>query len=320
MRLWNQRYTAVALLGAASALAVAAPARAQAQGEAAPAEHTAAQDAHRRALELFDRGRYAEALTEFQRAYALAPSFRIQYNIGLCHAALGDAAHAVEAFDSYLHEGAERIPGPRRTQVESEVTRLSKQLASLQLEVEETGSDVTLDGAPLGTGPLSRQLRLNQGKHTVSVRSPDGTLKTQTVQLAGGQEQRLHFDAAHTPSTPAVPPRAADTPPPQSRPVPWLAWGISGALGAATAVTGVLALSARGDERDAKARQGVTHDELVNARDKVSSLALATDVLLAGTAVAAGVSLYLTLKPEGSHEPTTALVVGPRSLQLRGRF
>lgn len=319
MKLWSQRYAAVGLLGAAFTLSLAVPA--QAQGDAVPGEHTAAQDAHRRALELFDHGQYTEALTEFQRAYALAPSFRIQYNIGLCHAALGDAARAVDAFGSYLREGAERIPGPRRAQVESEVARLSKQLASLQLEVEETGSDVTLDGAPLGTGPISRQLRLNQGKHTVSVRSPDGTLKTQTVQLSGGQEQRLHFDAAHTALTPSAPPvTTADAAPHQSRPVPWLAWGITGALGAATAVTGVLALSARADERDAKARRGVTHDELVNARDKVSSRALATDVLLAGTAVAAGVSLYLTLKPSGSREPTTALVVGPRELLLRGSF
>jgi hypothetical protein len=320
MRFWNQRYAAVASLGAVFASVLAAPAHAQGD-TAAAGEHTAAQDAHRRALELFDRGQYAEALTEFQRAYSLAPSFRIQYNIGLCHAALGDAAQAVEAFTSYLREGAEHIPGPRRTQVESEVARLSKQLASLQLEVEEAGSDVTLDGAPLGAGPISRQLRLNQGKHTISVRSPDGTLKTQTVQLAGGQEQRLHFDAARTPPTPATPPAtAAATAPSESRPVPWLAWGITGALGAATTVTGILALSARSDERDAKARQGVTHDELVNERDKVSSRALATDVLLAGTAVAAGVSLYLTLEPAGSREPGTALVVGPRSLLLRGSF
>jgi hypothetical protein len=297
-----------------------------AQDGAAPgAEHAAAQDAHRRALDLFDRGQYAEALTEFKRAYNLAPSFRIQYNVGLSQVALGDPAAAVEAFGIYLKEGGDRIPEPRRKQVEAEVARLSKQLASLTLDVDERGSDVTLDGAPLAQGPLSRQLRLNQGKHTVSVRSADGTLKTQTVQLAGGQEQRLHFEArsesAEAPR-PTVPASSAPAQP-EARPartLTYVAWGVTGVLGASAAITGVLALNAHADEHDAQLRQGVSPGELSAARDKVGNLALATDVLLVGTAVAAGVSLYLTLKPSGQREATTALVLGPGSLRLRGSF
>lgn len=305
------------------ALGFALPARAQ---DSAPgAEHAAAQDAHRRALELFDHGQYAEALAEFKRAYNLAPSFRIQYNIGLSQVALGDPAAAVDAFDIYLREGGERIPEQRRKQVESEVARLSKQLAWLSLEVDEPNSEVTLDGASLSPGPFSQRLRLNQGKHTVAVRSSDGTLKTQTVQLTGAQEQRLHFEAQHgaaggQPRTEAAGAAQAQPAAPPPRTVPWVAWGVTGALGAGAAVAGILALNAHADERDAQARQGVTANDLQAARDKVKTRALVTDVLLAGTVVAAGVSVYLTLKPGESTDTATALVVGPGAVHLRGSF
>lgn len=316
----------IALVCALGALAAARPALAQ---EKPPADdsHAAAQDAHRHGLELFDRGHYAEALAEFKRAYGLAPSFRILYNMGLSDVALGDAAGAVEAFSSYLREGGERIPADRRATVEGEIARLSKQLGWLTIEADEAGAEVMLDGVLLGHAPVSRQLRLTAGRHTVAVRSADGTLKTQSVTLVMGEEQRLHFQARSAVTTSSAAPAVAATstsdaarPAAPRRQVPWVAWGVTGALGASAAVTGLLALGAHSDEREVQARQGVTGEDLHAARSKVENFALATDILLAGTAVAAGVSLYFTLRPSASSETRTALVVGPGSIGLRRSF
>ena len=328
-------------LAAAAWLAVAVPAAAQtpplsepqasgtrSEPQASEANRLAAQDAHRRALELFDRGQHAQALTEFQRAYALAPSFRILYNVGLSHAALGNSLAAVEAFSTYLREGGERIAAPRRAQVEAEMARLSKQLGSLDLDVEEASAEVTVDGERLASGPPSRQLRLNAGRHVVAVRSGDGTLKTQSVTLAAGASQSLRFQA---PSASAPPPAQSPgtspadeaTPPNQPRDFPWIAWGVTGALGASAAVTGVLALGASADERDAKARRGVQLEELLAARDKVQNFALATDILLVGTALSAGVSVYLTFRPtRPAEQPAgqTSLLFGPAQVSLRQTF
>jgi hypothetical protein len=292
--------------------------------------HATAQDAHRHGLELFDRGHYAEALAEFKRAYGLAPSFRILYNMGLSDVALGDAAGAVEAFSGYLREGAERIPADRRATVEGEIARLSKQLGWLTIEADEPGAEVTVDGTLLGQAPVSRQLRLTAGRHTVAVRSADGTLKTQSVTLVMGQEQHLHFQArsATTVSGPTPMSSSASTSTPSNaspvagahRQVPWVAWGVTGALGASAAITGLLAVGAHSDERELQTRRGVTSEDLRAARSKVENFALASDILLAGTAVAAGVSLYFTLRPSPASEARTALVVGPSSVSVRGCF
>ena len=313
-----------ALLVAAGLLVV--PRSAEAQGaEPSAADRSAAQEAYRHAVESFDANRHAEALIDFKRAYALAPAFRILYNIGLCQAALGDSLAAVEAFSGYLRQGGARIESPRRAQIDAEIARLSKQLAWLTLEVVEPGAELSVDGAVVGIGPLTRELRLNAGRHGIEVRSADGTLKTQSVTLGAGSEQRLRFEAhgvsaSASSASPDSGSPASSTPAAQRREVPWLAWGVTGALGVSTAITGVVALRAHGDEEDLQAKQGVSRQDLLGARDKVKNFALATDVLLACTLVATGVSLYLTLKPSASEQPSTALVVGPAQLSLRGRF
>jgi hypothetical protein len=313
----------VAVAVAVSSL-VAPSATAQPEAVASEGKRLAAQEAYRQAVELFDHGKYAEALAEFERANTLAPSFRISYNIGLSHAALGDALAAVEAFASYLREGGERVPAPRRKQVEAEVARLTQQLAWLSIQVDEPAAEVTVDGAPLAKGPFSRQLQLNGGRHEIAVRGADGTLKTQSVTLTAGGEQRLHFPAsgaaAGATSSSGRDSATPAAPPPGARQVPWVAWGVTGALGASVAVTGVLALGAHADERDLKTRQGLQPGELVAARDKVENLALATDILLVGTAVAAGVSLYFTLRQPADEDRRTSLTLAPGSVSVRGCF
>jgi hypothetical protein len=317
------RRLAAALVAAACFVGAAAPCRAQEPAVTAD-NHKAAQDAHRRALQLFDRGEHGLALTEFRRAYALAPSFRILYNIALSCVALGDSRGALEAFAGYLRDGGARIPEPRRAEVQAELTRLSKQLAGLSVDVQEAGAELSVDGETLGKGPLVRQLRLNAGRHSVELRSADGALKTQSITLEPGEERQLQFGAAGAPvqstsSPPAAPP-VSTTAGSQRRNIPWLAWGVTGALGATAAVTGALALGARSDEREAQRRRGVKSDDLSAARDKVETLALATDVLLAGTALAAGLSLYLTLRPARGSEGQTAIVVAPGQITLRRSF
>ena len=55
-----------------------------------------------RGTELYEQGKYEEALVEFQDASSLYASPDFQYNIGLCHERLGDYEAAVRAFETYL--------------------------------------------------------------------------------------------------------------------------------------------------------------------------------------------------------------------------
>ncbi len=50
----------------------------------------------------FAKAKFAEALSEFRKAYELAPIPDLLYNIGLCQERLSDWAGAVETYDRYL--------------------------------------------------------------------------------------------------------------------------------------------------------------------------------------------------------------------------
>src|SRR4051812_60021 len=72
---------------------------------------------------LFRASNYRAALVEFNRAYAVAPSFRIQFNIGQTCAELQDYACAVKAFQKFLAEGGTQVPAPQRVTSEKELDR-----------------------------------------------------------------------------------------------------------------------------------------------------------------------------------------------------
>jgi tetratricopeptide (TPR) repeat protein len=64
------------------------------------------------------RQAYAEALLEFQRAYAAVPHFSVLYNIGQAQVALGQSAEAVSTLQRYLDEAGVQIDAQRRAEVE----------------------------------------------------------------------------------------------------------------------------------------------------------------------------------------------------------
>lgn len=58
----------------------------------------------------YDRGRYEEAIVEFQRAYELSPHPELLYNLYLAHQNLGHRAEAIDALSRYLAERPDERP------------------------------------------------------------------------------------------------------------------------------------------------------------------------------------------------------------------
>ncbi len=319
-----KRSRALILAVALGAACVPAPCRADTPAETP--EIARARESFDRGLELFERGEHRAALAEFERAHDLAPSFRIFYNIGLVNVALGDAAAALSAFQRYLREGQARVPVERREEVEREIAKLSQRAAALIIDVDRAQAAIAVDGKPLGTSPLAGRIWLNPGRHRVSVES-GGKRREQEVELAAGDDRVLRLELDE--QAPSTPPAPSPAPAPQAEQpadqggesrVPWLAWGVTGALAVGTGVTGGLALSAHGEEQELQQKDGVTKSELEDARSNVERWALVSDVLLAATVVSAGVSLYLTLEPSEDESAPAALIVAPNGIAARYRF
>jgi tetratricopeptide (TPR) repeat protein len=131
-------------------LALGGLARAQ---EYADAEHEMA-----RAAEYYQQGNYRAALAHYEAAQKLAPDKPGPYLwIGLTHAALGECAQAVPAFEQYL-KVKQKDPKAEAMRTLAECkTRLTPAQPRLLVVSEPSGAEVRLDdarAAPVGVTPF----------------------------------------------------------------------------------------------------------------------------------------------------------------------
>ena len=253
----------------------------------------------RRALELVDDGEFDKALAELKRAYELAPNYRVLYNIGLVYQQLHDAANAVDAFERYLADGGADVPAERVEDVRRRIKRLDERLAYLTVTTTEPGVEIAIDDIPMGHTPLDKPLRINSGRRRLTASLPGRPPQSRTMEIAGGQRADAAFDFT-VKATPAAPP------PKPTDPLPWIGWGVTAALAVTATTFGIRALGAASDY-DAQTNGFIDRAQLDSAREKVAHLSLATDLLLTATLVAAGVSVYLTVRhprPGGTPKQT----------------
>lgn len=303
----------------------------------AAAEPTAADVAkarphYKRGVELYQDGAFDAALVELEKAYAIAPSYKILYNVGLVYVQLNDFAGALGAYRKYLDEGGKAVDAKRRTEVEKEIDKLQTRVGTVQVNVNVEGADILVDDEVVGKSPQEAPLLVNAGKRKIAASKAGYTPVARVLVIVGGDEKDLLLELRST----SEPPKASTTPKstPKSStpkteepgtPVPWLWWGVTGALAAGTTVAGVLTLSSQSDLDDKKAAPS-KGDDLQTAADKTRTLAIVTDVLLAGTVIVGGYATYKTFispdEPEHdtAHSRRVDVHVGLGSVAVSGRF
>jgi hypothetical protein len=251
------RWLFVSCLG--GCLLTARPAAAE---EAPPADQKAAAHAH------FDKGlaasndqRFGEAAFEFEKAYQLAPDYRVLYNIGKVRTALGRFAEAADAYQGYLDAGGADIPEERRREVSDALAANLAHVAAITVRVSPDGAEVRVDGKVAGVSPLPGPLRVTEGKHTVEALLPSRPPELREIDVPGASvlEVALDFPVAASLAAPAPAPQApalvekAPAPPPSGR-RRVVGYGLA-AAGAASALLGaVLAYQGATDANAARAR------------------------------------------------------------------
>lgn len=295
----------VSLLAPVTSWAQAAPAQPApmpTHGQPTQAQMDEARSRYERALELSDEGNYDEALLELQRAYALAPTYRLLYNLGVVSAAVHDYVKAIDYFERYLTEGGPAIEPARATEVQQQLDRLRMRVARIRIYASVPNAQVSVDDVPVGKAPIETPLTVNSGRHRVTASAPGYFPSTQVIELAGNDSRAISLKL-----------QVVSTEKP-SHPIPWLGYGITAALAAGATVTGILALNAS-SKYDTKVNTlGTSASDIKSSYDGMRALSVTTDVLLVGAIVAAGISIYLTVKPVKAKPVTTGLALSPNGL------
>lgn len=265
---------------------------------------------------LFRAGDYRGALAEFEHANAVAPSFRIRFNIGQTCAELGDHVCATKAFEAFLAEGGKQVPPAQRVTAERELKRLHALVGTVKIAVDTAGAEVAIDDVPVGTSPIADAVVVAPGKRKVSAKNGSGGAASSVVDVTAGAATDVSL--VLTQPTTAAPP-SADTSTPSRLPF-WIGVGVTGAFTVATVTFGVLSLGAKSDLNDAAGRYGASKDEIESARSTLKTRELVTDIF-GGCAILAGAATaWLFFRTQPAKPPTTTVGFGPGAVSVRHTF
>jgi hypothetical protein len=295
---------------------------------------------YKKGIELYGEGDYRAALIEFKRAYELAPNYAVLYNMGQVYFQLQDYVGALSALEQYLAEGGKNVAAPRRAEVQKDIEKLRSRIARVELVVNVSDAEVSVDDALVGKTPLAKPLLVSAGRRKITVSKSGVAPVTKMIEVAGADSVRVSIELSEpsgtTPSpTPApLPGEGPTTGEPttnQGAPAPangakvdtesssasTVGWVITAGLAAGAATCGILALGASGDLQTLRDEAGSTREELDDAQGKTESLALVTDLLGAAALVAGGVSLYLTLSGPSDETPKDETAPSAATLRVR---
>ncbi len=300
---------------------------------AAPGSKPAA-PALKEAKERYERGRqlygdraFEQSLLEFERAYELAPAYRILYNIAQVAMVLNDHPKAICAFDGYLAHG--KIPAKRKAEVQKELVKLRGRVAYLDIKANVDGAEIVLDDLEIGTSPIAKPVMVNAGRHRVTAKLAGRIPSEDSVTLAGQDRATITLELKKptgtttnivTPVPTPVPgqPVPAPVTPPEKTSYVWVGWVVTGVLTAAAVGVGIGALTTADTLGDLREQKNVTATELDDQQGLARGLGIATDALIAGAVVAGAVTLYYQITE--SDEGDVALTVSPSSIGLSGQF
>ncbi len=297
---------------------------------------------YERGIEAYKESAFDTALIELERAYALAPSSKIIYNIALVNLQTNDYAGALRAFETYLSDKDPRISPQRREEVRAEIVRLKMRVATVIVKTNVAGADITVDDVPVGKSPVTDPLLVNAGRRRIAASKEGRIPVTKILMLEGTASAEVTFDLVEpTVLSPSAPPQRAPEPraepirtestavpfSPQAThdrhasPIVWAAWGSTALLTTSAIVTGVFALQASQDLVDRRKEIGgdpmAVRNELDSLQSRASNLARVTDILAGTALVAGGISLYLTLhKPSSPATSVTSALPGPVELRF----
>ena len=325
-------------------LAVLGVLPATAHGQTSPKSIDAAREAARAAAdkgqELYDAGRYEEAIVAFHDADKTFHASTILLMLARSYEKLGRLREAraqyQQVIDEVLANYAPRIFFEAQLEARKELEALVPRIPTLQVTV--TGApaadvQLTVDGAPATVGEA---LQLDPGEHTVSATVPGRAQATQLVNLeerAKAQIMLVLQAAAPPPPPPQAPPsrqapvrvrpKGPESPPPSARGYvgPAIAaFGVAGLAVGVGAVTGALTLSKGSKLREECLGARCYDDSGGNTYDSAETLGALSTVSFVGGGIAAAAGVTLLLWPRSSEGAQVGVGVGPGWTGVRGAF
>ena len=280
----------------------------------------------------FQANDFQTASAKLEKAYAVwrAPT------IGLWSArALVNLGKLVEGKERYLDVSTLSVADvdaaaqeeAKRT-ARAELDALAPRIPNLVVVLEGAQPNevtVHVDGVPLPAALVGEKRPTNPGRHEITGQKGSERASS-VVDLGEGVVQiaALRFGAAAGPVAVAPPPAPAEQPARSSkgrRALTWVTLGLGGVGLVTGTVTGLIVLATENEFEESESCRGTeclpNELERVKAYNNLRGVS-SVSLIAGGVLTATGIVLLVTEKRPNA--PSTALVVGPGSASIRGRF
>jgi hypothetical protein len=274
-----------------------------------------------RGVALYSETDYRGALTEFRRAYEIAPNASVLYNVGETYYQLQNYAAALSVFERYLTEAG--TTAPHRREVEQTMDTLRARVGKVRVLTNADGCEITVDDELVGKTPFEAPVTVSVGRRKITAMAPGRSPDTRFVEVAAGDTvdvalSLMSLGAPGAPGAPARGPAVAAEGTAGGVDLVKAGWIATGALAAGTVAAGVWAYVASRQLQDARHTFPTTRGELDARASRATTLSVVADVLGAATVVAGAITVKLTLSRSRSHEVHVGVV--PNGIELAGVF
>ena len=183
--------------------------------------------------QLFEDGAYSKALEKYQAALAIWDHPKIHYNAAVCLINLDRTVEAYEELQRALKYGDAPFDAAMYKQAQTYQHLLSGKVAELELQLNQDGAEVSLDGKVVLRQPGSTSMHVLAGEpHKLVAEKQSYETQTKEVRLAPGEKTTLVIELHLLPSKGHLVRRWAK----------WKPWAILAGAGAVAIAGGALAV------------------------------------------------------------------------------
>ena len=157
-----------------------------------------------RGEQLYEEGRYEQAVQEFLQANQITPHWATLFNIARCHESLGALDRALEFYGKALQAAPDEA---RRAEVQRHLDRIARRPVGVLVATTPPGARITVDGRKQAEPrPTPTLVELTPGEHVLLLRREGHQLDAVRVEVRVGQRQSIQRELR---ALPARPPAAA---------------------------------------------------------------------------------------------------------------
>jgi hypothetical protein len=135
---------------------------------------------------LIENQDFVGASTKLGQAYALSKDPRLLFNMAICEKNLHHYARMQTLLKQYEIDAGTRLTAGNREKVEDALRAINNLVGTVTIEAPEPGAAVAIDGASMGTTPLSGPVALDLGAHTLTVRKEGFEPFQKPLDVVGG--------------------------------------------------------------------------------------------------------------------------------------